>query len=240
MRGSEVFYQNEVGARKKAINDLEEDLKDSIVAGYFKHSDLNNQFQRHISNCSVLGDFGKEIPKPKNVTDRQFAAATTAKKNCHRFAELLRTTTDKVNLDENLGDFLELSFRQDIPKEIKYYLLEAKKCYFFEAYDASIVMIARGIEFSLKEYLKNNNKPVPRPAVMSRLIDAYTASVGKNDVLKYISEVQKMDRNIAAHDSETERKRITKAEADHSWTAIRIILRDLLKIVLKVRVEKEA
>lgn len=239
MRGSEVFYQNEVEARKKAITDLEEDVKVSIVAGIFKHSDLNTRFQRHMSKCSVLGDFSKEISKPKNVTDRQFAAATTAKKNCHRFAELIRATIDKVNLDESLGDFLEFSFREDIPKEIQYYLIEAKKCYFFESYDASIVMIARAIEFSLKEHLRVNGAPVPRPAVMSKLIDNYTTYVGKKDVLKYIYEVQKMDRNIAAHDSDVERRRMTKAEADHSWTAIRIILRDLLKIVLKVRVEKE-
>ena len=47
-----------------------------------------------------------------------------------------------------------------------------------------------------------------------------------------------MDRNIAAHDSDEERTRMGKAEADHSWTAIRIILRDLLNIDMKVRVEK--
>lgn len=239
MKGSEEFYEREVTARRKAIEDLTEDIKDAIVAGYFKNQLLSVRLQRHISNVSVLGDWKtKDFPGSQNATEKQITSAVTAKKNCHRFAELTKAAVEKVNVDEDLGDYLELSTNGRMPEEIKYYLMQAKKCYFFEAYDSCIVMIARAIEFSLKEYLKLNKQNIPKPAVMGNLITAYESYVGKKDVLKYINEVQKMDRNISAHDSDEERKKMSKAEADHSWTAIRIILRDLLGIDIKIRVEK--
>lgn len=238
MRGSEDFYQQEVEARRKVIDDLTEDVQEAIVAGYFKTQLIGERLSRHSSIANKMGNFEiKDFPNASNATQKQLSAAMTAKKNCHRYAIFVKSAVDKANSDENLIDYAEL-LASRMPDEIKYYITQAKKCYFFEAYDACIVMIARAIEFALKEYLKSNKHNVPKPAVMGKLITEYEAHVGKKDVIKYINEVQKMDRNIAAHDSDEERTRMGKAEADHSWTAIRIILRDLLNIDMKVRVEK--
>ncbi len=238
MDNSEEFYQKEVFIRKKVSNSLIEDISETIVAAYFKEQLIGERISRHINIADKLGDWGiKGFPKSQDATPKQLSAATTAKKNCFRYSIFVKSAYNKATSDENLTDYLEL-LDSKIPEEIKYYLIQSKKCYFFHAYDACIVMIARSIEFALKEYLKSNKRTIPKPAVMGKLITEYEAFVGKKDVLKYINEVQKMDRNIAAHDSDQERKRMEKAEADHSWTAIRIILRDLLNIDMKVRVEK--
>lgn len=237
MRGSEEFYQQEVEARNKVVEELTDDIKETIIAGYFKNQLVAERLSRHASNAGRMGDFKKDIPNVDNATKNQIAAAVSAKKRCYRYAVLVKDALDKANSDEDIADYVAL-LDSKMPDEIKYYLVQAKKCYFFGSYDACIVMIARAIEFSLKEYLISNKKAVPKPAVMGKLLSEYEAVVGKKDIIKYINEVQKMDRNISAHDSDEERNRMGKAEADHSWTAIRIILRDLLKIDLKVRVEK--
>jgi hypothetical protein len=238
MQGSEEFYQQEVEARRKVIEDLTEDVKEAIVAGYLKSKLISERLSRHSSIASKMGNFDvKDFPNSGSATQKQLSAAMTAKKNCHRYAIFVKSAVDRANSDENLIDYAEL-LSSRMPDEIKYYITQARKCYYFEAYDACIVMIARAIEFALKEYLKTNKRNIPKPAVMGKLIAEYEVNVGKKDVLKYINEVQKMDRNIAAHYSDEERNRMGKAEADHSWTAIRIILRDLLNIDMKIRVEK--
>jgi len=233
---SEGFYEREVTRRRSAIENLIKDIEKSVVAGSFKNKLTIGDISRHASILKGLGDWDKDIPT-KDVVGNQYFAALTAKKNCHRYSELANQVIQRASSDEDLTDLFEL-LEMTIPDDIKYYLLNAKRCYFFECYDACIVMIARAIEFSLKEFLKKEGQRVPKPAVMGKLIEAYEIYVGKKDILKYISEVQKMDRNISAHDSDSERKRMTKAEADHSWTALKIILRELLKIDIKVRVEE--
>jgi len=42
--------------------------------------------------------------------------------------------------------------------------------------------------------------------------------------------VQNYDRIVGAHDLDHDRKEITKDEADHAWTAIQVILKELLNI----------
>ena len=238
MRGSEEFYQQEVEARRKAIDDLTEDISEAVIAGYFKSRLIGEKLSRHANIAGRMGDWKtKEFPNAASATSKQLSAATTAKKNCHRYAVFVKGAVEKATSNENLIDYVELLDNR-MPDEIKYYITQAKKCYFFDSYDACIVMIARAIEFALKEYLRINKRTIPKPAVMGKLIYEYEAFVGKKDVIKYINEVQKMDRNIAAHDSDEERTRMGKAEADHSWTAIRIILRDLLNIDMKVMVQK--
>ena len=106
-------------------------------------------------------------------------------------------------------------------------------------YDACIVMLARTLEYSLKEYLKEENIQLSKKAVLNELINAFRKSNSKKvALLEKIMEVQRFDRNIGAHDKDKERHQLGKKEADHSWTAIRIILKELLNIEYNPLIEK--
>lgn len=227
--GSQEFYDSEVTRRKEAIKDLVNNLSFYLVSGSYKDRALLTNTISHINILKKLGDFNKKFPNENEATGNQKAAAITAKKHCHHYAEFAEKLVELSTVDENLRNFLDLH-DVEIPVKVKYYLIQAKKCYFFECWDACIVMNARAIEFSLKEYFNKEKIQIKGHTVLGNLLKYYEQHGKKKDIMKYILEVQKMDRNICAHDSENERQQMSRDEADHSWTAIRIILKELLGV----------
>jgi len=126
--------------------------------------------------------------------------------------------------------------RSPLPEKVKYYLISAYKCYVIECYDASVIMLARCIEFSLKSYLDSHSIVHPKKSTLGPLLELYRKKTNNHQIAEKIIEVQTMDRNICAHD----RKQFWKAgkkEADHAWSAIIIILRDLLNFDLKMQLD---
>jgi hypothetical protein len=229
IKGSQEFYDSEVTRRREAIKDLANDLSFYMVSGSYKDRALLTNTINHINIVKKLGDFNKKSPHENEATDKQTNAATTAKKHCYHYAEFARQIVELSTVDEDLRNFLDL-YDIETPFKVKYYLIQAKKCYFFECWDACIVMIARAIEFSLKEYFNKEKIQIKGNPVLGNLLKYYEQYGKKQDIMKYILEVQKMDRNICAHDSEKERQQMSQDEADHSWTAIRIILKELLGV----------
>ena len=92
--------------------------------------------------------------------------------------------------------------------------------------------------------LDKEEKPTPgektkKKAVLHELINAYRkTNPPKVELLEKIIEVQRLDRNISAHGTDEERHQLGKKEADHSLTAIRIVLKELLNIEYKPLIEK--
>jgi hypothetical protein len=227
-KGSQEFYENEVIRRREAINNLKSDLSFSIVSGSYKDRALITNMTSHINSVKKLGEY-KNFPNESEATDNQIATAVATRKHCYHYAEFAMQLIESSTASEDLRNFLDLhNFR--ISEKVKYYLIQAEKCYYFECWDACIVMIARAIEFSLKEYFNKNKIHIKGPTVLGNLLIHYEQHGKKQDIMKYILEVQKMDRNICAHDSDRERQQMSQNEADHSWTAIRIILKELLEI----------
>lgn len=229
-KGSQEFYEKEVSKRREAVDTLIEDISYSIVSECYRDKEFMINLQRNIKQCKILGDMKKQFPNySTNPTSKQFSSAISSKKHCYHYSEFLTKAIDESFEDKNLERLFEFS-KLKVAEKVKYYLIQAQKCYYFECWDACIVMIARTIEYSLKEYLKKENGQVQGFQAMGSLITSFEKHGKKQDILKYIFEVQKMDRNICAHDSDKERQQMSKDEADHSWSAIRIILKELLEI----------
>ena len=233
-RGSEEFYKNEVIKRREAIENLVNEISFCIVGGSYADNSVITNLTRYIKESKVLADMKKKFPKYEpGPTEKQTSAAFSAKKHCYHYSTFIQKAIDEAIGDEDLNDLLDLSDKK-IPEKVKYYLLQARKCYFFECWDACIVMIARAIEYSLKEYLLKKKIVIKGFPTLGNLSRNYEKVVDNEDILKYIIEVQKMERNICAHDSEKERQRMTQDEADHSWTAIRIILKEFLGVNITI------
>ena len=68
---------------------------------------------------------------------------------------------------------------------------------------------------------------------ISKFRENFTDKTSKR-VLEKIIEVQNFDRIVGAHDIQLDRKIITHDEADHAWSAIQVILRELMGIEYKL------
>ena len=176
----------------------------------------------------------EEIPKEvqKFITYKQmkaYYAVKTEAKYLSNFSEeileIARTETifpNFVEIDEKIGD-----------ERISHYLKEATKCYAVKSYDATVVMIARATEYALKRFFMLKGIKYSNRDTLGKLIDIYEdrfQDETSKRVLGKIMEVQNFDRIVGAHDKQTDRRYISKDEADHAWTAIQVILKELLGI----------
>lgn len=139
-------------------------------------------------------------------------------------SELLRLARE----DPDLISYQRLT-AAPIPQPAKRYFCLGWKSYASEQYDASIVMLGRAVEFLLKNWLLARGAIQSlENATLGTLIREYEKLQGrKDDVTKYVSEVESLERNLSAHDHRPSRE--TGVEiANHVWTGAVVLLKRLL------------
>ncbi len=116
----------------------------------------------------------------------------------------------------NLLDLLEVLKIEN--KRIRHYLREARKCYAIRSYDATVVMLARAVEYVLKDFLKKNIQFSEKDTLgtLIKLFESNFRDKTSKRILGKIMEVHNFDRIVAAHDVKQDRHIITKDEADHA------------------------
>jgi len=122
-----------------------------------------------------------------------------------------------------------------IPEPGKRYLCLAWKAYASDQYDASVVMLGRAVEFILKSWLRARpGAKFSDNANLGALIKEYERVVGRqDDVFKYVSEVEALERNLSSHDHQP--SRIATADvANHVWTGAVVLMKQLLSIELRL------
>jgi hypothetical protein len=169
-----------------------------------------------------------EVPKhvANRWSDKQWKAFRTAKRMTYYVPSFVDSAIGITLKDTRVGDGARWR-RKRLPNKISHYVCQAYRAYTAKCYDGCIVMLARVIEYSLKEVLKNKVTLSPR-ATLGELIRLYENRIGKDKVVQKIIEVQNMERIICAHDIDPYEKIMDVRDADHAWTAIEIVLRDLL------------
>lgn len=117
----------------------------------------------------------------------------------------------------------------------KRYLCLAWKSFAAEQYDASIVMLGRAVEFILKAWLKvqspsGNFENLP----LGGLLKEYERLRGtKDEVAKYVAEMEAFQRNLSAHDHRPEHTPGVN-EANHVWTGAVVLLKQLLGVDVRL------
>ncbi len=144
--------------------------------------------------------------------------------------EILRLAQE----DPDLAGFRKLT-TATVPEPGKRYLCLAWKSFAAEQYDASIVMLGRAIEFILKAWLKRESPDGNyENLTLGALLKEYEKLRGpKDEVAKYVAEMEAFERNLSAHDHRPERTPSVN-EADHAWTGAVVLLKDLLGIEVKL------
>lgn len=234
------FFADYVQSRINLIEEVTEFESNVIACGLLKDVTNITRLHEYKSILKDMGDMEEKLPKEidKAISRKQRNAYITWKKKVYYKQLFFEKLLDKLKDNDILAEMFKVENVISNDK-IKYYLLQARVCYSMECYDACIVMLARTLEYSLKEYLIGNGAETPKKAVLYELIIAYRKTkTSKVELLEKIMEVQRLDRNITAHDKDQERYQLGKKEADHSWTAIRIVLKELLNIEYKPLIEK--
>lgn len=114
-----------------------------------------------------------------------------------------------------------------LPTPIAYYVSQSYRSYVAQCYDASIVMLARGLEHLLRQRLTSAGVTVDQKATLGKLVELYRQKIGNDRSLEKILEVSNMDRIVSAHDVPPYLKVMEKRDADHAWTAFEIVIREM-------------
>lgn len=122
-----------------------------------------------------------------------------------------------------------------VPEPGKRYLCLAWKSFAAEQYDASIVMLGRAVEFILKSWLKVQSPggSFENLTLGGLLKECEKLRGSKDDVVKYVAEMEAFERNLSAHDHRPERMPGV-SEANHVWTGAVVLLKHLLGINVKL------
>lgn len=234
------FFADFIQSRIDIIEEVAEFESNIIACGLLKDSNNLSQLYEYKSILQDMGDIEEILPKDidKAISSKQRYAYKTWKKKAYYKHLFFKMSLDKIKNNEVLVEWFKIDDTISNGK-IKYYLLQARVCYSMKCYDACIVMLARTLEYSLKEHLNGIGVIITKKAVLHELINAYRkTNPPKVELLEKIIEVQRFDRNISAHGTDEERHQLGKKEADHSWTAIRIVLKELLNIDYIPLIEK--
>ena len=234
------FFADFVQSRINLIEEVTDYESNIIAYGLLKDTTNITRLHEYKSNLEDMGGIEEKLPKEidKTISSKQRNAYRTWKKKAYYKHLFFKKSLDKLKDNDIIAEIFKI---EDIESDdkIKYYLLQARVCYSMKCYDACIVMLARTLEYSLKQYLIGKDVETPKKAVLHELINAYRKTNPPNvELLEKVIEVQRFDRNITAHDKDIERYQFGKKEADHSWTATRIILKELLNIEYKPLIEK--
>jgi len=162
----------------------------------------------------------------KKLSPKQRGAYGTAKSLSYQIPKHIETALVSASSKERVVQHARWKER-GLPTRVEYYILQGFRCYSARCYDACIVMLARALEHLLKLLLKNRKVTVPEKATLGSLVDLYRKSIGDDKVLEKVLEVANMDRVISAHDIPPYDKQMDVKDANHAWTALDIVLREL-------------
>jgi hypothetical protein len=139
--------------------------------------------------------------------------------------------TEKINelalADRHILKYLELNERK-LPDRVKYYASQAYRCHIAKCYDGCIVMLARALEYSLKELFKIKKIEFRERDTLGQLKDTYIKRIGQDKIVEQILIVENMDRIICAHDKPPYEKLMHIEDSDLAWSVAYVIFRDIL------------
>ncbi len=226
------FYKNFIEERNKLLKEAYRILGEYMgkgISGNMKIIDLIEKLKRQTKDIE-----NEKLPKEleKIITKKQRRAYYAVRKEIQCISKMIESILFIVREEGNYQDIQEIK-RKIKNERIVHYLVEARKCYAVRSYDSTVVMIARAIEYILKEFFKNKNIKFSDKETLGSLVkkfkDNFHDPTSKR-VLGKILEVQNLDRIVGAHDIQMDRKIITREEANHAWTAIQVILKELMHI----------
>jgi len=226
------FYEHFIQKRNDFLENFKDNLAEFLSPGVCSDIEKLQVLERQIRH---LKEFVEE-ELPSNlitiITPRQKKAYYAVRNEIKITTKFVEDILSLSKDDPNVQDITEL--KEKITNErIFHYLKEARKCYAIRSYDATVVMIARATEYILKECLKKNKISFSQKDTIGKLKTIFEQNFKDNTskrTLGKIIEVHNFDRIVGAHDTQQDRKYISKDEADHAWTAIQVILRELLGI----------
>jgi hypothetical protein len=230
------FYENTAVEAFGFCEDIQDELAYGFFLGHIADSDYIKRTKAAVGKFDKLNVFKFErFPRSANLTIKQKKAIGKSKKAAWRFRLVSEGILNQIETDPNFAEFEKLRTSTKIPDRVKYYLIQVKKCYFVESFDATVIMCARAIEYALKQFFDTRVPPIRygKKDTLGSLIRIYRDELGQDKLLEKILEVHNMDRIVCAHDIPPYDKTMGIEEADHAWTATVIILKDLLNVELK-------
>jgi HEPN domain-containing protein len=173
----------------------------------------------------------KEVPNHiwAQLSPKQRGAYGIARSMTHQISRFVDNATKTALNDRRVVEYDSWK-RRDLPDRVTYYVCQAYRTHVAGCYDSTIVMLARALEYSLKEVLARK-MTVPEKATLGRLVTLYRERIGDDKILEKVLEVANMDRVISAHDIPPYEKQMQCQDANHAWTAFEIVFRELLQKV---------
>lgn len=236
-----VFYDNFIQKRNDLLDDTYILLAECITPSLCSDTERIQLIETVLRQLEEFHD--EELPDDlKNngiLSSKQTNAYYAVKNEVKNIRKLSIKILENAKDEPHFQDILEIGEKIKNEK-VRYYLIEARKCYAIKSYDATVVMIARANEYALKEFFKKNNILYSEKDTLGALVNKFKDNFKDKPsqrLLGKIEEVQNFDRIVGAHDLNLDRKYITKDETDHSWTAIQLILNELIDIDYKPYLE---
>lgn len=124
----------------------------------------------------------------------------------NRGTYIFEKAIEKLEDDSKIKEFSSIH-NSSYPDRLKMYLLESRKAFWIGAYDSSMVMAGRATEFLIKDYLDKKGITYNEKDTLARLIEKLKEALGasrktvEETLLEKISEINKLYRNITAHDN---------------------------------------
>jgi len=130
-----------------------------------------------------------------------------------------------------LKELLEIG-RSNWPDRVKRYMTQSRQCYEVGAFDASIVMSSRAVEFAIKNLLGENQQAFDEKDTMGSLVDRIRSMIGKKKpteqerIYEKLGDVVRLHRNITAHDNPMA---ATREDADLIWASAVYAVKKILE-----------
>lgn len=229
LRSRQGFYEQNVVSLFDQVDSVGDSLSVTIAA----YDVIDPSFAKRLAgqlakirNAPIL-QLGK-VPDHiwSQLSPRQRVAFGVAMRLANQIPNFLEPAVQS-SVDTDLIKARDAWKKRGLPQRIEYYVSQAYRSYIAGCYDASIVMIARALEHLLKRTLEKAGVPTSPSANLGRLLELHRQSIGNNAALEKILEVSNLDRNICAHDKPPHYKEMDKKDADHAWTALDIVLREI-------------
>jgi len=216
------------------LESIIDQIKEGIFLAFIKNTDYLNVLKSCIDkkdNMIVVKDMGK-IPNEifKNLDHRTAGKLTKYGKIAFRGTYILEKAIQEVEKDERVKEFLEIA-ESTYPDRVKNYLLESRKDFWMGAYDSSIVMGGRALEFLLKYYFDEKDISYDEKWTLSRLINKLRSAIGSSkktvteELLEKVGEINRIYRNITAHDNPTQ---MGREDAELIWNNVVYVINKLV------------
>ncbi|MFH1473502.1 MAG: hypothetical protein ABIE55_01275 [Candidatus Aenigmatarchaeota archaeon] len=228
------FYNETAGQAFCFCEDLGDELGYGLLLASIADEDLKGRIKETLNKFDKLKVFEiQRAPKGVKLSEKQKKVIFgTSRKSVWRYKIVSEKALESVDSHETFLLYNRIKNDEKIPERLKHYIKQGLKCYYIESFDAAIVMFARSIEYALKEFFSKRNPVivVGERDTLGALIKKYREQIGEDKLLQKIMEVHNMDRIICAHDIEPFEKEMGLAEANHAWTALIIILKDMINL----------